>query len=46
MVVVDLNVGILFAFALSSLSVYGIALGGWASNSKYSLLGGVRGPPR
>jgi len=43
MVVVDLNVGILFALALSSLSVYGIALGGWASNSKYSLLGGIRG---
>ena len=43
MVVADLNVGILFAFALSSLSVYGIALGGWASNSKYSLLGGIRG---
>jgi NADH-quinone oxidoreductase subunit H len=43
MVVVDLNVGILFAFALSSLSVYGITLGGWASNSKYSLLGGIRG---
>jgi NADH-quinone oxidoreductase subunit H len=43
MVVTDLNVGVLFAFALSSLSVYGIALGGWASNSKYALLGGVRG---
>jgi NADH-quinone oxidoreductase subunit H len=43
MVVADLNVGIHFAFALSSLSVYGIALGGWASNSKYSLLGGIRG---
>jgi NADH-quinone oxidoreductase subunit H len=43
MVVADLNVGILFAFALSSLSVYGIALGGWASNSKYALLGGIRG---
>jgi NADH-quinone oxidoreductase subunit H len=43
MVVADLNVGVLFAFALSSLSVYGIALGGWASNSKYSLLGGIRG---
>jgi NADH-quinone oxidoreductase subunit H len=43
MVVADLNVGILFAFALSSLSVYGVALGGWASNSKYSLLGGIRG---
>ncbi len=43
MVVADLNVGILYAFALSSLSVYGIALGGWASNSKFSLLGGIRG---
>jgi NADH-quinone oxidoreductase subunit H len=43
MVVADLNVGVLFAFALSSLSVYGIALGGWASNSKFSLLGGIRG---
>jgi NADH-quinone oxidoreductase subunit H len=43
MVVTDLNVGVLFAFALSSLSVYGIALGGWASNSKFSLLGGIRG---
>jgi len=43
MVVADLNVGLLFAFALSSLSVYGIALGGWASNSKFALLGGIRG---
>lgn len=39
----DLNVGLLFIFALSSLGVYGVALGGWASNSKYSLLGGIRG---
>ena len=43
MVVSDLHVGLLFVFALSSLSVYGVALGGWAANSKFSLLGGIRG---
>ena len=43
MVVSDLNVGLLYILALSSISVYGVALGGWASNSKYSLLGGIRG---
>jgi NADH-quinone oxidoreductase subunit H len=43
LVISDLNVGLLFVFALSSLGVYGVALGGWASNSKYSLLGGIRG---
>jgi NADH-quinone oxidoreductase subunit H len=43
MVVSDINVGVLYVFALSSLSVYGVALGGWASNSKYALLGGIRG---
>ena len=42
LVISDLNVGLLFVLALSSLSVYGVALGGWASNSKFSLLGGVR----
>ena len=43
MVVCDLNVGVLYFLGLSSLAVYGIALGGWASNSKYALLGGIRG---
>jgi len=43
MVIADLNVGLLFVLAMSSISIYGIALGGWASNSKYSLLGGIRG---
>ncbi|MEE9443708.1 MAG: NADH-quinone oxidoreductase subunit NuoH [candidate division Zixibacteria bacterium] len=38
----DLNIGILFILATTSLGVYGIALGGWASGSKYSLLGGIR----
>src|SRR6202008_4649827 len=42
MVIADVNVGILFVFAISSLGVYGIVLAGWASNSKYSFLGGVR----
>ncbi len=43
MVVCDLNVGVLYFLGLSSLAVYGVALGGWASNSKYALLGGIRG---
>ncbi len=43
MVISDVNIGLLLVFALSSLGVYGVALGGWASNSKFSLLGGIRG---
>jgi NADH-quinone oxidoreductase subunit H len=41
--IADLNVGILYLMGVSSLHVYGVVLGGWASNSKYSLLGALRG---
>ncbi len=41
-VVADLDIGILFILAMSSLGVYSVVLAGWASNNKYSLLGGVR----
>ena len=41
-VISDLNVGILFIFAVTSLGVYGIVLAGWSSGSKYSLMGGIR----
>ena len=42
MVVANVNVGVLFIFAISSLGVYGIVLAGWSSNSKYPFLGGIR----
>ena len=42
MVLSDINVGILYLFAFSSLGVYGIIMGGWASNSKYPFLGAIR----
>ena len=40
--IADLNIGILALFAITALSVYGVALAGWSSNSKYPLLGGLR----
>ncbi len=43
MIISDLNVGLLYALGLSTLGVYAVAFGGWASISKYSLLGGIRG---
>jgi NADH-quinone oxidoreductase subunit H len=42
MVVANVNIGVLWVFAVSSLGVYGIVLAGWSSNSKYSFLGGMR----
>ncbi len=42
MVIADVNIGVLYIFAIASLGVYGIVIAGWASNSKYPFLGGVR----
>jgi NADH-quinone oxidoreductase subunit H len=42
MVIADVNVGVLFVFAIASLGVYGIVIAGWSSNSKYPFLGGIR----
>jgi NADH-quinone oxidoreductase subunit H len=42
MVISDINIGVLFFFAVTSLGVYGIVLAGWSGGSKYSLLGGIR----
>jgi NADH-quinone oxidoreductase subunit H len=42
LVIADLDIGILFVFAVASLGVYGVVFAGWASNSRYPLLGGVR----
>jgi len=42
LVIADLNIGVLFLFSVSSIAVYGLILGGWASNSKYAFLGALR----
>ncbi len=42
LIIADLSIGVLFIFAIASLGVYGIVVGGWASNSKYALFGGLR----
>ena len=41
--IADINIGILYVFGVVSMGVYGIMIGGWASNNKFSLLGGLEG---
>ena len=42
MQIADINIGILYVFGVVSMGVYGIMIGGWASNNKFSLMGGLR----
>ncbi len=42
LIIADVNIGILYVFAFSSLGIYGIVLAGWSSNNKYSMMGGLR----
>src|SRR5258707_9523344 len=46
MQITDVNIGLLVVLGITSLGVYGVALSGWSSNSKYSLLGGLRASPQ
>ena len=45
LVVADINVGVLWILAITSIATYGVVLAGWSSNNKYSMLGALRAPP-